>query len=563
MSKSEERVSGEDENLTQVRSIIRQINEVKPSQAKKREVVVREDGTKVVRVTKKRRMLMSDKEIKRRSRKQIVAFISLIFLVVFSLVVYFLIKMATMSGEEYLQSRVEELRKAWGAESVRVVGSGIDGITLHISSIVAEFPQDSLIEQVEMSDLTAELSVEAFLRNIAQGEVLKMKRLNIILRSEINELSMPLLQDKALWRFNRIECEDFSVSIGRGEFVRLALKNSMAHLYYPRSGRENCVVALKGGTLLVPNWQTIYVSDAKAHFSPVALEDLHIEGSVDVPSGNAESQRSSLVLHHRIPNGERLDGDFHMCARNMPFEDFTAGRFETFFTARTKSHYTGELHSRVAFTDKGPVFHGVFELEKVMLTSFPAITAMIEHIDPLKRRRYMPPIVDSGSVKLTVQDGDLILEMEENKMSTRDRMALRGKIQINSKNELSGELAYGLPGILTRAEYTDGLPDPIFDDKGEWTWLYTTLKGFANKPDDNMAEIEARAVETRKTRPERLPFDALDVNKLSEQMNSADGAQNPLDGKQPEGKTPDSLNSDPFAEPDKASNDPFAPLSPF
>ncbi len=554
----------DEEELTQVRSIIRQINEEKPSHTKKREVVVRPDGSKVIRVTKKRRALMTEKEIKHRSRKHVVAFIATLFLIVVSLVVYLLIKMASVSGEEYLQSRVEELRKAWGAESVRVVGAGISGTSLHISSIVAEFPKDCLVEQVEMGDLSAELDTEAFLREIALADVLRVKRVNIILRSEIEQMKMPLSNGDALWQFDRVECEDFSVSMGRGEHVRLALRNSTAHLYYPRKGRDNCVVAVKGGSLLVPNWQTIYVLDAKVHLSPVALEDLYLEGSVEVPSKEAEAQRSSLTLRTRIANGDRLDRDFQMAAYNMPFSDFTNGRFETFLTARTSTAKTEELPSLVSFTPAGPVFHGDFELEKIIVTSFPAITAMLEHVEPLKRRQYLPPLVESGRVSLSVNDGGMVLEMKEKRVATRDRLSLKGRIEISPENVLSGELAYGLPGILTRAEYTDGQPDPIFEDKGEWTWLSTTLKGFANKPDDNMAEIEARAAEARKSRPERMQFDALDVNKLSEQLKSEDALFLPgrsrketFDGKL-EGD-----NSDPFAEPNKAADDPFAPLSPF
>ncbi len=42
-----------------VRSIIRQLNEDTPAQEKSREVVVRPDGTKMVRVTKKRKTMVT------------------------------------------------------------------------------------------------------------------------------------------------------------------------------------------------------------------------------------------------------------------------------------------------------------------------------------------------------------------------------------------------------------------------------------------------------------------------------------------------------------------------
>ena len=564
MTKIEEKDRAETENLTSVRSIVQQINDSKPSHSTKREVVVREDGTKVERVTKKRRVLMTEREIRHRSRKQVVIFVSAVFLTLCAVVTYILIQMASMSGEEYLQSRVEELRKAWGADSVRVVGSGISGSTLHISSIVAEFPADCLIEQVEISDLSAALDAGTFLREKVQGEVLRMKRANIILRQESEVMKMPVLNGAALWRFERMECGNLSVSWGRGEFVRLALRNCMAHMYYPRKGREDCVLAMKGGILLIPHWQTVHVTEAKAHLSTVALEDLFISGSVEPPSENAESQRSSLTLRSRISDGEKMECDFSLSAQNMPFSDFTKGRFESFFTARTSAHKSSSCLSKVTFAADGPVFHGEFELEKIMVTSFPAITAMLEHIEPLKRRQYMPPRIDSGCITLSTEEGRMSIEMSERRMQTRDRLALKGKVEISPSNELSGTLSYGLPGILTRAEYTDGMPDPVFEDKGDWTWLTTELKGFANMPSDNMTEVEARAVEARKSRPERLKFDALDVNKLTEGMKPAGAAQDEQSGNPSSGQGENPFEQqDPFAEPKNSAGAPFAPLTPF
>lgn len=559
MPKYDDKYDREDESQTQVRDIIRRINEEKPSHAKKREVVVRPDGTKVIRVTKKRRVMMTEKDIRKRSRKHLVAFISVAFLALCVVSAFFFYRMAVMSGEDYLQSRVDELKKAWGAESVRVVGSGISGITLHISSIVAEFPDDCLLEQVELNDLSAELSAESFFRGIAQADVLKIKRANIILRSEEDKLNIPTLCGNAMWKFERMECDDLSVSWGRGEFSRLMFRNGVAHMYYPRKGRENCVVSCKKGTLIVKDWQTIYVTDAKVHLSPVALENLSISGSVEMPGDETQPQRSSLLLQHRIANGEPLNGAFRLRAVNMPFAAFTGGRFEKFFTARTANRPSAELPSRVVFTETGPVFSGDFELEHIMITSFPAITAMLEHIEPRKRRQYLPPTVEKGVVTLSSEGNAVTVELPDNKVVTRDTLSLKGKITIGADNALSGSLMYGLPGILTRAEYTDGAPDPIFENRGEWTWLSTSLKGFANQPNDNMDEIEALAVEARKSRPARMSFDTLDVDKLSGEVKQ--NREDEAESSQKKGL--EDVGVDPFAEPSNNLDNPFEPLSPF
>ena len=54
MVEDDDKYAENEEDLSQVRSIIKHLNEDKPSKERTREVVVRADGTKVIRVTKKR-----------------------------------------------------------------------------------------------------------------------------------------------------------------------------------------------------------------------------------------------------------------------------------------------------------------------------------------------------------------------------------------------------------------------------------------------------------------------------------------------------------------------------
>jgi hypothetical protein len=83
---------------------------------------------------------------------------------------------------------------------------------------------------------------------------------------------------------------------------------------------------------------------------------------------------------------------------------------------------------------------------------------------------------------------------------------------------------YGVPMMLARVEYPDGQPDPIFQPNGEWAVLRTCLSGNGSVPADDMAEVEARAEMARRNRPARIPFDQLDVNRLSEQFYRDHGA---------------------------------------
>lgn len=110
------------------------------------------------------------------------------------------------------------------------------------------------------------------------------------------------------------------------------------------------------------------------------------------------------------------------------------------------------------------------------------------------------------------------LSFSESDLSDSDHITLRGEVVVNAQNEMSGTIAYGIPAILTHVEYPDALADPIFTDDGVLAWVSTTLSGPANAPTDNIAELEARAEVQRRERPQRTPFDRIDVDALSDEM---------------------------------------------
>ena len=96
MGHKDDKYGEEEENLTQVRSIIKHLNEEKPAQERAREVVVRADGSKVVRVTKKRRVMMSSADVRRRNRKHILYLLAGCLVLLMAGGAYLLFRMSTI-----------------------------------------------------------------------------------------------------------------------------------------------------------------------------------------------------------------------------------------------------------------------------------------------------------------------------------------------------------------------------------------------------------------------------------------------------------------------------------
>lgn len=578
MSSKDDKYLDGDEQKTQVRSIINQLNEDRPSKEKSREVVVREDGTKVIRVTKKRRVLVSEREKNRHSRRTMVMGILVVLLALLGMAAFFGLRMSVMSGETYLADSVAALKEAWGAKDIRVSGKGVDGSRFHLNSLVAEFPEGNLIQRVELTNIEADMDSLSFFAKKLIADKLSIARAEIQLNKDVEKLELQQFRGEALWSLRRVECADFAVRVGdSAQESALSLLGGQAYLYHPRNDDDNdCVLSLDGGTLQLGAWKTIYLKEGKLNISDSAVEELKLHGSVNRPTESEESSRSELTIFGRLKAGDSLRGPLSFHSDNMELADFTNGRFEYFFTARTQSVPLNKVRATITLPQANgmPEFNGEMALKSICLSGMPAQTLITDHITPAKRRLYLPPRISRGFAVLSHEGDSVSVELPEGGAVERDLLIMKGKMTINAANELSGAMSYALPVLLTRVEYPDGISDPIFRENGEQAWLATTLSGLANAPTDNAGEVDREAEEARSKRPARIPFSQIDLDRMAEeaQKESAklrEGFEKPDLQPTQDSDNGDSNNGggvnrdDPFGDTKQNTDDPFALPTPF
>ena len=574
MADNKNKYEGDEESLTQVRSIIKHLNEDKPSQERSRKVVGRAEGATVVRVTRKRKVMISSADKRRRTRMQVLFVLAATLLVAVICGAFLSYRMAVMSSSAYMEEKRQALQQLWGATQVQIEGAGVDGSSLSLANVVVDFPEESQLQRVELSGVRADLELMTFVNGCLKGETLEIDRVRLVLRNK-ETLEMPLQSGRDMWDFSRMDCKDFSVVYAEPDQAPVSLKNAGAYMYYPSRSREACVIMLRGGALDIRGWKTVRIAEGKLHVSGLGVDDFSISGTTDAVSDETEQRHTRIAFAGKLPQGASLYGPFALEAENMSLADFTDGRLEKFLGARTVFEgSSGRLNGRFFMTlnrSANPRFAGELHLRNVCLSSFPALMAVTEHIEPGKRRLYNPVSLSRGFVRLSGQGDELVVEMPDGAMSERDLATLRGTLRLSGANELSGELSYGIPMVLARVEYPDGQPDPIFQANGEWAVLHTRLRGLGNMPDDDMSEVEARASIARRERPERIPFSQLDVNRLTEQLLSSqpEGGQSPAATPQapaaepapvqPASPTFSPLESD--SNPFGATEDPFSPSS--
>lgn len=518
----------EGDDDSQVRNIIRRLNEDRPATEKSREVVVRADGTKAIRVTKKRKMMMTNEERNKRSRRSFVMILLIIFLLCVAFVGFFMFRMTTMTGSEYLKDQEQRLMQAWGATRVQCSGTNIDGMELSIASVVVEFPAEAFLQRVELSDIKASLAASTFLSGKVKADELSIGRATVQISPEARQLKMPRQSGDDLWQIKRIVCADLNVSFGGSDADSpVVLRQAPAYMYGPTASR---VVMLNGGLLMLRGWKPISLTEGKMRFTPTSIEDMSLRGTTDPSRKKADGRpETTILIAGTITGDASMAGPLMLDSDNMNFAEFTDGDFSHFFSAYTQAFAKGKQKANSYITlpldTTTPRFSGTFHLKDIRITSFPAMMIFTEHIDPKYRKRYLPPMIMNGIVTLSEADGGLTMAIAENDMVERDLISLRAKVTVDATNQLSGTMDYGLPAILTRVEYPDGLSDPMFREDGRNAWLCTQVSGPANQPTDNAAQLDVDAEAQRKLRPARTPFDQIDVEKLSQRISTSETQQ--------------------------------------
>ncbi len=518
-----------DSGQTQVRDIIQKINEEKPGKESSRESVTRADGTKAVRVVRKRRVLVSEKDKRRRSRRTFLFGVFIAMIGLAGLLIYFLWNLYKMSNQASYETLAEELRKAWGADRIELVGLEVNGFDLEVEKVIVTFPEASvsMIKAVELNQLKGSLQKEGVFLYDYIFEELMVQSASVRLREGAEEMKPSDLHKLSLLDVRQLVCSDFNVIVGDSPANSIfTLSGSELYLRYTNDDKTTCSLTFTGGSLELRSWKKFTVSDARMLLTPEGIEDLRANLSLpEVVTATVEDGKLSpeFYIAANIPNGSSIYSSYGIDSRYMQLSDFTDARMISFFTAQTRPNRVegvNVMSAQMSLNPSGgaPSFRGEFLLQNVKWKNIPALSVLMSHLPSDRRSQYVQLAITHAKVQLDSTPEQLRMSFSEVDMSENYSVNLQGDIVLNAQQELSGVLSYGIPAALTRAEYPDGISDPVFKELGELAWLNTKLSGTAFAPQDDASIQDAAAAEARKSRPDPYQINDLDFNELNNNL---------------------------------------------
>ncbi|MBQ4593584.1 MAG: hypothetical protein IJA81_03015 [Akkermansia sp.] len=564
---NEDKYTREGDDNSQVRNIINQLNNDKPSREKSREVVVRADGTKVIRVTKKRKVMVTSEEKNRRSRKKFLLGLLAFLIIASAVVAFYLYRMSVMCSESYFNEKKQELCAAWGATSVELTNPRVEGMKLTVDRLIARFPESSMLEKVELNGMNASLAVSSFIAGEFKADNLSIKVADIRLRKGCDKLAMPRWAGaERIWNIKNVSCAKFSFSIGNPDESPIVLKNAEAQMYPSAGADSGQVVMINKGTLALAGVgkelsnhmrYNFNMLDAKLFLSSVSVEDVRVNcqdpNSLlrdkeaerdDISSLNAkELVTADFVIHGRIGEGDSLYGPFELEVTHLPFALLTHGVYDKIFGAdvsSSRNENAERIKMTLSPTGAPAIFSGKMLITDVQFrdADLDAKSVYITHIvNANHNRKYTKINFAQAWVTLSTANGDMVLDIADGAMvetGTTD-ISIHGQMTVgmNSANgqwndlPLSGHLTYSLPRKVLNSEYKGGVIDPIFsaDPKNDLRCvLKTTLSGVSILPqDDSRAQVNATAeARSALTRAEGI----FDVDSVPDVIKANDPEQN-------------------------------------
>lgn len=472
----------ENYSLSEMMDRLKERSSGDPSQG---ELVVRADGTRAIKVRKrKRRSDQPERDSARQNKRlralQLVVVLILIAIVSISIagvLLYF-------NGTAYRKKVLGWIDLATGGTSdvsqFRVTPIGANAYYLNIA-----WPEQNIIKSLALRGVAAQLSTASFLGQPWSGDEVTAASGELRFGTPIdNGGPVGGSENSDHFRFTRFRSPDMTVTFGDPVKPAITIKKSEIS-FYPSSPNDRAEMRITGGSLELGGRLPSFTID-RGYFGisgrQVEVVGLRLEDPSD-PRGVIElsgpltpfaSTRASTLDIRKVENFpiEHLVG--------LDFGRVLSGRIET-----REVQNSNFLSFNPGSAESGRfvlAFRGGFS-SQVTLARLPFLNELAILLDD---KGYEVLAIDSGATGvLRYHAGGWLLE--DLRLESKSRMAVKGSLSIGADKSLSGRLEVGLPArqISTFLSRMDSM---FSQPREEMRWINVEVSGTTTSPQDDFAK---------------------------------------------------------------------------
>jgi hypothetical protein len=466
-----------------------------PSQG---ELVVRADGTQAIKVRKrKRRSDQPERDSMKRNKRiralQVVVVLILVTLIALTsagVLFYF-------NGSAYRKKVLGWIDEATGGTSdvgqFRVTPIGANAYNLNLV-----WPEQNVIKSLSLNGVSAQLNTSSFLGQPWSGDEVTAASGELLFDSPTVD-NGPLGGDDASkhFKFTRFRSPDMTVVFGNPAKPALRVRKSEIS-FYPSSPNDRAEMRITGGSLELGSRLPSFTID-RGYFGfsgrQIEVVGLRLEDPSD-PRGVVEL--AGPVTPFASTKVSTLD---IKKVENFPIEHLVGMDLGRVFSGRIESREV--LNSNfISFNPRASessrfvlAFRGGFS-SQLTLSRLPFLN---ELSNVLNDKGYEVLGIDSGaSGVLRYTAGSWAIE--ELRLESKSRMAVRGSLVIGADKTLSGRLEIGLPArqISTFLSRMDSL---FSQPREDMRWIEVEVSGTTTAPQDDFAKRLISTVPTQSSKP--------------------------------------------------------------
>lgn len=501
-------------------NIIRQLH-ASDSQGveRRREVVVRPDGTKVIRVEKRRRTYSDDRRDSRqavlKNKRFLIALCIVVLLAVGALAGTYMYRLTSFNTEEFTSRLQSDLSGAWGGKA-EISGMAMDGLSMKASRIKISFPEDSCLSFVVLEGISGEISATSLFMGKIKGESLNVAKTVVGLRPGFTKFAVPQTGRELPFVFRRYtsprlevgyahQTEEFALERNDGPFFLTA----EAYIRTSGTGAEpEYVLDLSQQKLKIKGWPLMSVDAGSLILNGNGIRQLTFSGFLDKGRLlNKPADQSTFMITGNFPLGIDLRHPaWTLTGRNFELQSLVGNDFSSFLKVQMGEQEVDEKHElKVDFglpvTDgqKRPSVKGfsgsVVKATMLRLPVFRLLTAMTARNTEI-RLPYSSPVFTSGSFLLESDGTDRSASLTEISLFEQGFLGVTGAVYSDG-SEVTGELVFKIPSYMVNGTR---LPSGVTQE-GHEIVLPVKISGRTAFPQDTSAPM-LQEVEPRAERPE-------------------------------------------------------------
>ena len=463
------------------------------------ELVVRDDGTQMIRVRKRKRRSHQPKKEQalkeRRTRAiQIVAIITLIGAIAITLGAIFVYA----NSAPYRNGIIAKITASSGAR-VDLRQFRVNPFGANAEAITFAWPDGNTLKSLSLRGVGADVAFASFIGKSWRGEEILAREGELTLglpEEGSNLVAQPRPEGGSPIEFGRMAVGKLNITLGKPGQPALRLTGTEGSLY-PRNASGRPQIRLNRGELKMAEWPAFRLDRALIEFRG-SLTDV-----VGIRLFDPDDDLGYFELSGTIdPYNPQTDSTLKARLDSFPIQTVLGPELGRILSGRIDSREVAEANYLNFNTrgDEGADLVIAFRpslSSQIQWSSLPVFTVLARG---LADEWFQTPVFADDSTGI-IHRGVSTIRLTDLSFTNKGRMAIRGDLTLNTDQTLRGTLRIGIAEAMIASSPSEAL-SRVFPEISEgFRWVELTIGGSSTRPTDNFSQLYEAAMSTGKAAP--------------------------------------------------------------